>query len=419
MISSSFRDAYGNVIEKPKEEAPAPLDLLRNLRDGVWLDQQTFDPLLFVVEGIVPEGCTILAGAPKTGKSWLMLSIGLSVATGGLALGALKVGAARPVLYLALEDSDRRLQDRCRQILGEGKPIPGNFQYLTEVDPGLCVPTIIEWLDRHGNAKPLVIVDTLGRVMPSSRNGETTYQRDYRSVGALQSTVTPYPGAALVIVHHTRKAGAEDYADKISGTQGILGAADTGIILTRSRTEQAGMLNVTGRDVEENDYALTLLDGRWLLAGGSLDQSKAELARRKATQNLGDRSSEIYDLVKANPGISPKTVAEKFGIDDEAASSYLSRLVKSNRIVRIGRGKYSIPTHQTLPTAGSNVLNFPGVGNGVGSVGSVGNEESAGQDDPTLPTNQTPKPQWPVCACGNEIYDHKRTVCARCMEDPA
>jgi AAA domain len=117
--------------------------LLATLRDGAWLDAQVFPPLAYAVPGLVPEGSVLLVGAPKIGKSWLALSIALAAADGGKALG-LDV-PKRPVLYAALEDGDRRLQERCRRLLADD-PIPPEFQYLTRVEPGRVADTIAAWV---------------------------------------------------------------------------------------------------------------------------------------------------------------------------------------------------------------------------------------------------------------------------------
>jgi len=108
-----------------------PSELLATLRDGAWLDAQEFPPLTYAVPGVIPEGSVLLVGAPKIGKSWLVLTIALAAAAGGQAL-SIQV-PKRPVFYLALEDGDRRLQDRCRKLL-RGDPIPRDFEYLTRVE---------------------------------------------------------------------------------------------------------------------------------------------------------------------------------------------------------------------------------------------------------------------------------------------
>ena len=63
----------------------------------------------WAVPGIISEGVNLLAGPPKVGKSWLSLGLALSVAAGGQAMDSVPVESG-PVLYLALEDTPRRLQ---------------------------------------------------------------------------------------------------------------------------------------------------------------------------------------------------------------------------------------------------------------------------------------------------------------------
>jgi hypothetical protein len=89
-------------------------------RTGDWLGQQVIPPLQWVVPNIIPEGYSLLVGAPKIGKSWLSMSIALAVATGGFMFGKIYCGRPRPVLLLALEDSDRRLQSRIRALTPGG-----------------------------------------------------------------------------------------------------------------------------------------------------------------------------------------------------------------------------------------------------------------------------------------------------------
>lgn len=56
----------------------------------------------------------------------------------------------------------------------------------------------------------------------------------------------------MVIVHHTRKLEADDKFDMIAGTNGLLGAADGGFVLSKEkRTSNAAVLDVTGRDQED------------------------------------------------------------------------------------------------------------------------------------------------------------------------
>ncbi|MGD8151420.1 AAA family ATPase [Ornithinimicrobium sp. Y1694] len=351
------------------------MSILDRIRTGDQLDAMEFPPLSWAVHGLIPEGFGLLTGAPKAGKSWCVLEIGLAVASGTNALGKVPTGRERPVLYFALEDGDRRLQGRARHLLGEGVPIPPHLHYLTEGTPAEVMAAIPEWLDIYGRTNPLVILDTLGKVMPAALPGEGAYQRDYRVGSRFKELVKQHPGATILVVHHVRKAGSDDWMDSTSGTNGLNGAADFTLNLSRSRNEEAGVLRVTGRDVPESEYAITNTSGRWTIDGTALVEAAEKARHLRAVENLDQRSADIVELVGQNPeGITTAAVAESLGITSSAASTYLGRLADAGRIARKSRGLYIPP---------------------VGSVGSVG-KDGLDTSDPTLPTHTTP----PCSACG-------------------
>jgi len=316
-----------------------PSELLAGIRNGKWLDQQDFPPLAYAVPGMIPEGSVLLVGPPKIGKSWLVQDITLAAAAGGKSLG-LDI-PKRPVLYLALEDGDRRLQDRCRKLLG-GDPIPAEFEYLTRAEPGRILDTVVEWLDLQ-SAPALVVLDTLGKVMPPALQGESAYLRDYRVGNALKRIADERPGMTLLVNHHDRKANAEDFIDSVSGTHGLAGAADTVVVLTRARHEEEGLLKVTGRDVPEGEYAVRFVDGSaWVLDGKDLGEAARRARDARVTAGLGDRSVEVVELVGEHPdGITPTQVADELGMDRGDAGTYLRRALAANRIRRPSRGLYT------------------------------------------------------------------------------
>jgi hypothetical protein len=324
--------------------------LLSTLRTGAWLDAQEFPPLSYAVPGLVPEGSVLLVGAPKIGKSWLVLSIALAAAVGGRALG-IEI-PQRPVLYLALEDGHRRLQDRCRRLLA-GEKIPPQFQYLTMIEPGREGDTIAAWIHWHQEPPPLVILDTLGKVLPPTQPGEDRYQRDYRVGTALKRIVDTHPGATLLINHHDRKANADDFVDAVSGTHGLAGAADTIIVLARDRQETSGLLKVTGRDVAECEYAVTFKDGTvWELDGHDLEvaREKAQKVRAttRATAAAGDRMLDVVLYAYEHPdGVRRGDVAKALKLEPSVAGVYLARAVDTGRLQRAERGLYTPVTSVT------------------------------------------------------------------------
>jgi hypothetical protein len=342
--------------------------LLAGVRDGAWLTAQQFPPLRYAIPGLIPEGFTLLIGAPKIGKSWMVLDLLLAIAAGSRALGRLAAGDPRPVLYLAMEDSDRRMQDRCRQLLREAA-IPPAFSYQTRIVPGRVLPTIAAWM-RRNTGTALVVVDTLGKVMPPAMMGESHYQRDYRIGSAIKALADANPGLAIVVNHHDRKASAEDFIDSVSGTHGLAGAADTVAVLARKRQSDEGVLKVTGRDVPEDEYALTITDGMaWQLAGSTLASAAGEAARRSAAMSMSGTSADVLEFINSHPeGIRAKDVAGKFGKD---AYQYLGRLVDMGHIEKLGRGFY-IPVSEPSEPSESQVSD-PAVSDSVSDT--VRNED--------------------------------------------
>lgn len=260
-----------------------------------------------------------------------------------MAVGGIPVPGARDVLYMALEDGDRRMQSRCHKLLGNdyrpADPIPPRFQYLTTVLPNVLIPTIAAWLEVYQSG--LIVVDTLGRALPPAFTGEAPYSRDYRIMSELKAIADAWPGCSLLMNHHDRKAASPDFVDSVSGTNGIAGGADTVLALSRDRNEADGLLQVTGRDVSEGAYALKFSAGRWSLEGGSLETAAKAAAARRAEMGLSDRSREILEAVCASDiPLSPANVGELTGLDNDTAGRYLRRLVEAGRLAKAERGLY-------------------------------------------------------------------------------
>lgn len=323
-------DRDGRPIDEPS--------MLADMVTGTWLDSQEFEPLSYPVPGIVSEGFGLLVGPPKSGKSWLVADLGLAVASGGLALGRIAV-TQRPVLYLALEDGHRRLQSRFRRILADG-PIPEAMHVIIRAQSHQVIPMIAEFLTRHPDEAPLILLDTLGRCKPPRRAGEDSYALDYAIGSRLKEIIDATAGAALLVVHHSRKAQSDDFVDAVSGTHGIAGSADSIIVLTRRRHSNEALLAVTGRDVSEAEYALLTDDGLWSIDGDDLAGAARTAAARRDEGQLGDRALEVIALVNRNTETRAADLAA-IGITADQGRVYLNRLADSGRIRKAGRGIYA------------------------------------------------------------------------------
>lgn len=314
----------------------------------------------WAVTGLIPEGLTLLGGAPKLGKSWLCLGLGLAIASGQPALGAIPVDEG-DVLYCALEDPPRRLKSRLRMVLGAENSAPERLAFVTEL-PGLVagVDLIAEWLEEHPDAR-LVIVDVLAKIRPPSNGQTSAYEADYKILSQLKQLADRYR-IAVVVVTHLRKMHADDPFDQISGTTGQTGAADTTLVAKRTRGENAASLHVTGRDVLESEYAVTFDPERctWTLDGDALADAAAKARTMHASDGLGDKAAEIVDLLaKHSDGLGPTAVGGYIGLPANAAGVYLQRLAEAGRIEKVARGRYSaVESVASVESDTGNVLDF-------------------------------------------------------------
>ena len=177
------------------------------------LMEKRFEPIRWIVPGYLPEGLTVLAGAPKLGKSWLALAWMVSVASGGLTMGTIPCEQGS-VLGLMLEDNERRLQRRLMQM--RLNHLPRDLTLLTDwptLDDGCC-DEIEAWIAAVERPR-LVVVDVFARVRGNRGGRETDYDGDYRQAAMLQSIASRH-NLAIVAIHR----GSHRPARLLIGTRG-------------------------------------------------------------------------------------------------------------------------------------------------------------------------------------------------------
>lgn len=246
-----------------------------------------FPPVQWVIPGVLSDGLNILAGAPKQGKSQLALNLGLTIAGGGLALNAIRVEPA-DVLYLSLEDQQRRIKGRAEKMRRTIKT-----DLLTSIDRRLWIATdwprvdqggiklLDHWTNRAEEPR-LLIVDVWNRISPAMAGQKNAYQEDAEAMGRLKEW-SDRNNICTLVIHHTRKANASmearDFVEEISGTLGLAGTADGVLVLIRQRNENQARLNVTGRDVAEQELVLEFDPEHlvWRSRGTAADFLKGEV----------------------------------------------------------------------------------------------------------------------------------------------
>lgn len=257
---------------KPTEPAQKPVKHLNIYRASDLYGKKIEKPPT-IVNGMIPAGLTVLAGAPKRGKSWLSLMLAINVAAGEPFLG--NMTSQGDVLYLDLESKQYRVQDRLQKLLVGRAP---ESLYITHesdrLEAGL-VEQLGMWCDEVEHPV-LIIIDTLGRVKGAARRGENAYEGDTRILGDLQRFALQR-NLAIVCVHHLRKSvGEGDYFERISGSMGITGACDSVMVLQGKRGEKDSILAVSSRDFESTEVVLGFDGGRWSLKSTNSEEYKEQ-----------------------------------------------------------------------------------------------------------------------------------------------
>lgn len=211
-----------------------------------------YPPKIPIVDGLIYAGTYLFVGAPKVGKSFFMAQLGYHVSM-GLDLWDYTVRKGT-VLYLALEDDYARLQKRLSRMFGMESS--ENFYFATQsktLNEGL-EEQLNQFVKEHTDAR-LIIIDTLQKVREVGGD-KFSYASDYEIVTKLKAFSDEH-GICLLVVHHTRKMESSDSFDMISGTNGLLGAADGAFIMhKKKRTDNEAVMDIVGRD--QPDQELTI-----------------------------------------------------------------------------------------------------------------------------------------------------------------
>ena len=246
---------YAMLHLRIQDEEEALLDVCRKLGEKIPvlatitakdLMETEFPPLTEFIEGMLAPGVYILAGAPKIGKSWLVLQIAHHIST-GTPLWNRKVMQSN-VLYLSLEDTLPRIQRRLLRIC-DGET--GDVAFATDADMlgAGFEKQLTSYLESNPGTK-VVIVDTLAKIRGEA-SSSNIYASDYATMNIFKYFADSYK-IVLILVHHTRKQGAEDSMQRISGTNGLMGGADGAMILEKpNRAKPEATLTMTSRDFED------------------------------------------------------------------------------------------------------------------------------------------------------------------------
>tara|TARA_R110002096_G_scaffold97694_8_gene217695 strand:- start:7559 stop:8506 length:948 start_codon:yes stop_codon:yes gene_type:complete len=283
---------------------------------------KSIEDLKYNIQHLIVPGLTLVAAAPKVGKSYLMTYIGYSMATGQKAFSKLNTRKSN-VLYMALEDNNRRLQKRLNEItqssiLGSIN-IPENLHFMTSISENTDSINTIKALIKSKGYE-VVIIDILQRVAKPEDTG--SYKKEYTLIKRLKE-LADSTKTSIIVVHHTNKKSSKSTLDAISGTRGLVGACDNVIVLSRVSDESSSSrrgtlkMDIQGRDLDSNSFYLEYgtKEGFYTLSEDQpIRESKAE------------KMEKVWQL--SQDGYNQDEIAK---LMDGISQGYVSKLLKEKR----------------------------------------------------------------------------------------
>jgi len=292
-----------------------------------------YPPLNWLVEDLIPAGLTKIDGSPKVGKSLLALHLASCVSHGGCFLGKIKVETCE-VLYLALEDSFRRIKDR---LIKQGGYANEKLYIETPQTWRGGILALKSYVDKFPDTK-LIIIDTMFKFQPIEDSNE--YGKTYKPIALIQELAAE-KHISIVLIHHTRKGAnnntGENWQDEGMGSTGFAAAVDTTILLKRKDGTNEGKLFIKGRDVEEKSF--DLLFDRDLFTWRLIGKSEIVTGDPKA-------QAEVLSLLEDNPeGLRTGEIADMLGKNKQNISNILKTLEGKGKVYKQDNKWYCTQVH--------------------------------------------------------------------------
>ena len=289
--------------------------------DGATLLDMDLPATKFVIKNLLPQGLAIIGGSPKVGKSWLMLDWCVRIAKGEKILNYPPTQGT--TLYLSLEDTHSRLQERLLCITDDAPP---NAHFVTaccSLEDGLD-EQIRNFVEDHPDTV-LIVIDTFQMIRKSS---EISYAGDYNEISLIKKLANELH-ITILLVHHLRKQADSDPFNMLSGTNGLAGGADTMFVLAKStRCSSNATLYCSGRDIEDKEIDLRFDKGSctWDFVADS--SANPEMLLPNELQKLIQMMKEISFFSGANEELAAMLQART---DVEMRANMLKRMMNRYR----------------------------------------------------------------------------------------
>ena len=237
-----------------------------------------------LIDGILADGLAVMAGDSKIGKSWMVLWLCLQISKGEPVWGI--PTRKTDVVYLALEDREWRIQQRMQELT-EAPPENLHFGFSCG-QLGSELEGQIEAVLQDYPSTGLIFIDTLQMIRDNVSGKVNAYAQDYRDLSSLKKIADNH-GICIFLVHHTRKdRDSSNIFNDMTGSTGIMGVADTVMILRKEERFGDAALCITGRDVEEKKLKMQMCGVRWEIT----EELNADDLRRERIPDF------VYEVVE-------------------------------------------------------------------------------------------------------------------------
>ena len=289
------------------------------------LSTRTFAPIKWLIPKLLPiPNLGLVAGGPKSGKSWLNLGWARDIASQG-----------HTVVYIANEDNERRLKERYAKISDFASP---NLIFISGLSSEKPLPKgdaalgFLRAIKAKYPELKCIIIDTIQAIRePNQKDQYGQVEAEFNKLRKLAHELE----IAIVAVHHTKKKTDFDVEplDTILGSQAIAATVETIFVLQRVVGSQDVDLFITGKDVvQQDDYRLC-----WTDAGFSDPQDRTYAS-------LGPIQQQIVKFVKSHPSCTQTAIVEGLGKSKQQVNEAVNRLIELG-IIKLVEGKKLICLH--------------------------------------------------------------------------
>lgn len=320
-----------------KESSYRPIEIVSLAR----MNEIDYEPAEFIVDQLIPQGLTLLVGAPKTCKSFFALQTNICVLQGKPLFGKFATKQAA-VIHVTYEETPYHFNERSLMLTrGESIPDLGCILHTlppyspNEKESGL---TKLQELVHRIDAK-LIIIDPLVLFLPGFKFTMGTYRDEYKLFNSLQKFALDNKLALLGTIHDPKVSG-EDAVNSVIGSIAAAGSSDAILRLQaidKNRNNPQRTLTIVGRNFKEYERKdlLEFNDGVWQYHGSACQLRETIMSSKfrdifsRANKNVL-RNGEIMAL----SGLPP----EKKG----TLYNELSDAVEIGLLRREGHGMYRL-----------------------------------------------------------------------------